>query len=84
MKDIDITILNNPVLRQDFVKKFLLSWNDFRLDRKDFIKNIAQNHNINFDETLEWVIAFTHETLDWHTDDLMTEAKSRLCIIHNK
>lgn len=37
-----------------------------------------------FDESLEWVIVFTHETLDWQPDDLMSEAKSRLCIIHNE
>jgi len=37
-----------------------------------------------FDDSFEWVIVFTHETLDYETESLMVEAESRLCIMYTK
>ena len=34
-----------------------------------------------FDETMNWFIAFTHETTDVETDDPIKESESRYCII---
>ena len=34
-----------------------------------------------FDGSMNWFIAFTHETTDWETDDLTKESESRYCIV---
>ena len=38
-----------------------------------------------FDESMKWLIVFTHETMDWESeiDDPMKSAQSRYCIVYN-
>ena len=38
-----------------------------------------------FDESMDWLIVFTHETMDWESevDDPIKSAQTRYCIVYN-